>query len=74
VQRPTLGDREDGDMLGQPDVLQIKEPGVLNAQTLVAAGGLAHRRLPGPIIHRFHPPWKGGLLGKAKRQHLTCMF
>jgi hypothetical protein len=29
VQRPALGDREDGDMLGQPGVLQIKEPGVL---------------------------------------------
>jgi hypothetical protein len=29
VQRPALGDREDGDMLGHPGVLQIKEPGVL---------------------------------------------
>ena len=29
VHRPALGDRKDGDMLGQPGVLHIKEPGVL---------------------------------------------
>jgi hypothetical protein len=33
-------------MLRQPGVLQIEEPGVLNTQTLVAAGELAHRILP----------------------------
>jgi hypothetical protein len=66
VQRRTLGEGQDGDVLGQPGVLQIKEPGVLNTQALVVAGGLAHRHLPpGPIIHRPHPPWKGGPQGKA---------
>jgi hypothetical protein len=51
VQRPTLSDRQDGDMLRQPGVLQIQEPGVLNTQALVAAGGLAHRRL---TLSRYH--------------------
>jgi hypothetical protein len=34
VQRPTLSNRQDGDMLRQPGVLQIQEPGVLNTQAL----------------------------------------
>ena len=56
VQRPTLGHGQDGDMLGQPGVLQIKEPGVLDTQPLIAAGGLAHRHLPGPIHAVGRPP------------------
>ena len=56
VQRPTLSDGQDGDMLGQPGVLQIQEPGVLNTQALVAAGELAHRHLPGPIHAVGRPP------------------
>jgi hypothetical protein len=34
VKRPTLGDGQDGDVLGQPGVLQIEESGVLNTQAL----------------------------------------
>src|SRR5512132_434980 len=46
VQRATLGDGQDGDVLGQPGVLQVEEAGVLDAQALVAADELAHGRLP----------------------------
>jgi hypothetical protein len=49
VQRPTLSDGQDGDMLGQPGVLQIQEPGVLNTQPLTA-GVFAHRRLPAQLM------------------------
>ena len=56
VQRPTLSHCHDGDMLRQPGVLQIEEPGVLNTLTLVAAGELAHRHLPGPIHAVGRPP------------------
>jgi hypothetical protein len=49
VQRPTLSEGQDGDMLGQPGMFQIKEPGVLNTQTLTA-GVFAHRRLPAQFM------------------------
>ena len=50
MQRPTLSHRQDGDMLGQPGVLQIKEPGVLNTQTQVTAGELAHVISPAQFL------------------------
>ena len=56
VQRPTLSNRHDGDMLRQPGVLQIEEPGVLNTQPLIAPGELAHRHLSGPIHAVGRPP------------------
>jgi hypothetical protein len=71
VQRRALGDREDGDMLGQPGLLQIQEPGVL---TLRRWKRPANSRidLPGPIFHRPHPPWKGRQLDKAKTSFRSC--
>jgi hypothetical protein len=62
VQRATLDDGQDGDMLGQSGVLQVEEAGVLDAQALVAADELAHGRLPAD-----HPlPWP---VMKGRRHH-----
>jgi hypothetical protein len=52
VQRPALGDREDGDMLGQPGVLQIQEPGVLTLRRWKRRAYSASIISPGPIFHR----------------------
>jgi hypothetical protein len=74
VQRPTLSDRRDGDMLRQPGVLQIKEPGVLNTQTLVVAADWRIVISPRADHPSVPPTMEGRVPIKTTRQVLTCMF
>jgi hypothetical protein len=46
MQRSGLGDGQDRDMLGQSGAFEVEKTSVLDTQAVIAAGELAHGRLP----------------------------